>query len=74
MADITVTEIKPSRAAYWRVTFSEPVRLWYLPHMREHTSWYVTNEGDAPYRTDELGAYLWALKVIEKHKEMEQLS
>lgn len=65
--DITVVRVarEPLGTASFalRVYFSAPVQLRGLV---EQDSWWA--EGNP---VDELDAYVWGLKVIEKHKEME---
>lgn len=68
--DITVVRMEKSYYGF-RVKFSHPVRLWYLPHLDPCEEWWATDEQDEHLGTDELGAYLWGLEVIKKHKEME---
>ena len=71
--DITVVSVVPGDTkGVFSVTFSQPIYLWYLPHFDRDTCWWASDgNGRIIPDLDELGAYLWGLKVIEKHKEME---
>ena len=71
MADeITVVGIEPDGFDSFKVRFSEPVYYWVCPHLGLKDFWFVSDENDdiIPNK-DEMHAFQWALKVIEKHKE-----
>ncbi len=67
MADeITVVKVEQGsdKIPSFLVKFSEPV---YLHDRRtKQSSWWCESNA-----TDELGAFVWALKVIEEHKKRE---
>lgn len=72
MADeITVVRVARKGSRSFFVEFSHPVVHPAYPSEAAHLGWYASDEEDKLFDTlDELGAFQWGLKVIEKHKEM----
>jgi hypothetical protein len=71
--EITVVRVeRDDDDGTWSVEFSHPILLPFEGHCFNPSKNWVACSDDDPFdylETDAIGAFMWGLKVIEKHKE-----